>query len=505
MTRSRRVLTLPLFLLATSPVSMHATALFLIAALCCVAYVQPVQADETARVTAYPGLGGPAAELFKVSVDGVDVPVVKIADNDKFGHLARFAMAAPVTVTIRVTGDAPKAVMLRPRRAGIEPTLTDGVLTFRMAKPENLYIKLDGQPDLHVLVYAPVQAPSGDKVFSATADYKIDNTGKTEALPAIQKALADIAGKGGGTLVFSDGIYDCGITTDVRSREFSPGSNTTMFLMPGAMIRQMRILIDEGENIRFEGHGVLDFTGGPGGRQAGCLRVNRVKGLHIRDLVSINRTWNWNTRFDRCNNVTIANYKIFGSKDGIDPVSSSNVDIRNVHIFSADDTIAAKAFNGGSFENVLVENATLLCYSLGGIKIGTETNAEFIRNITFRNIEIIRAARPAILQIRDGARVSNVLMENIIVDSASEAAIDFVIGDARQKRGHIDGVVVRNFVVHRRAEKERIRLAGYDENFMIRNVKFEGLVIEGKPILKFEDIPNVEAKHNENVTFHAAP
>jgi len=268
----------------------------------------------------------------------------------------------------------------------------------------------------------------------------------------------------------------------------------------------MRILIDGGENIRFEGHGVLDFTGGPGGRQAGCLRVNRVKGLHIRDLVSINRTWNWNTRFDRSHEVTIANYKIFGGKDGINPVSSSQVDIRDVHIFSADDNIAAKAHDGGgSFENVHVENATLLCWSLGAIKIGTETSGEFIRNITFRNIEIIQAARPAILQIRDGAAVSNVRMENIIVDSASEAAIDFVIGDARQKRGHIDGVVVRNFVVHRRSERERIRLAGFDEEFMIRNVSFEGLVIEGKPILKLEDIPNVESRHIENVTFRAAP
>jgi hypothetical protein len=458
-----------------------------------------------AEVTPYPGLGGPAAELFKVSVDGVDVPLVKIADNDRFGHMARFAMVAPVTVTIRVTGDEPKNVMLRPRRAGIEPTLTDGVLTFRMTKPENLYIKLDRHPDLHVLVYAPVQPPAGEKVYCAVKDYGIDHTGKTEALGPIRKALADIAEKGGGTLVFPDGVYDCGITTARDGRVFSPQSNTTLFLMPGAMIRQMRILIGEGENIRFEGHGVLDFTGGPGGRQAGCLRVNRVKGLHIRDLVSINRTWNWNTRFDRSNDVTIANYKIFGSKDGINPVSSSNVDIRDVHIFSADDNIATKAFSGGSFENVHVENATLLCWGLGGIKIGTETSAEYIRNITFRNIEIIHAARPAILQIRDGARVSNVLMENIIVDSAGEAAIDFVIGDQREKRGHIDGVVVRNFVVHRRSERERIRIAGYDETFMIRNVTFEGLVIEGKPILKLEDIPNVESRHIENVTFRAAP
>jgi hypothetical protein len=482
------------------------TLMMSLALLFCGALVSAAQAGDEAKVRPYAGLGGPAAELFKVSVDGVDVPLVKIADNDRFGHMARFAMSAPVTVTIRVTGNAPKDVMLRPRRAGIEPTLTDGVLTFRMTKPENLYIKLDRHPDLHILVYAPVQAPTGEKVYDAVKDYNIDPTGKAEALEPIRKALADIAEKGGGTLVFPDGIYDCGITTHVNSRVLSPKSNTTMFLMPGALIRQMRILIDGGENIRFEGHGVLDFTGGPGYRQGGCLRADRVKGLHIRDLVSINKTWNWNTRFDRCNDVTIANYKIFGSKDGINPVSSSNVDIRNVHIFSADDNIAAKAHDGGgSFENVHVENATLLCWSLGGIKIGTETSGEFIRNITFRNVEIIQAARPAILQIRDGARVSNVLMENIIVDSAGEAAIDFVIGDQREKRGHIDGVVVRNFVVHRRSERERIRIAGYDETFMIRNVTFEGLVIEGKPILKLEDIPNVESRHIENVTFRAAP
>ncbi len=455
----------------------------------------------------YPAIGGKEAEEakhFRVTVGDVEVPTVDI--GGRFGHMARFAMSGPQTVTIRVADSKPKAVTLRPRRAGIKPKLGDGVLTFVMDKPENLYIKLDDHPDLHVLAYPPIEAPRGDKVFDAVKDYNIDPTGETEALGPIQKALADIAEKGGGTLVFPEGTYNCGIETPIKQRVLSPKSNTTMFLMPGALIQKMRILIGKGENIGFAGHGVLDFTKGPGYRQSGSLRADGIEGLNIQDLVSINRSYNWNTRFDQSNNVTIKNYKIFGGKDGINPVSSSNVTIRDVYICAVDDTIATKAHSGGgSYENVHVENATLLCYRYGGIKIGTETRAEYIRNITFRNIEIIRAARPAIIQVRDGARVSNVVMENVIVDHAGEAAIDFVIGDSRKLRGHIDGVTVRNFVVHSRSEGERIRLAGYDDEFMIRNVTFEGLVIEGKPILKLEDIPRVEEQHTKDITFRPAP
>jgi len=455
----------------------------------------------------YPAIGGEKAEEakhFRVTVGDAEVPTVAI--GRRFGHMARFAMSGPQTVTIRVADSKPKSVSLRPRRAGIEPTLEDGVLTFRMDKPENVYIKLDDQPDLHLLAYPPIEAPRGENVYDAVKDYGIDPTGKTEALEAIRKALADIAKKGGGTLVFPNGTYNCGIETPIKQRVLSPKSNITMFLMPGALIRQVRIVIGKGENIGFAGHGVLDFSDGPGHRQAGSLRANRIDGLNIEDIVSINRSYNWNTRFDQSNNVTIKNYKIFGGKDGINPVSSSNVKISDVYIFAVDDTIATKAHDrGGSYENVHVENATLLCYRYGGIKIGTETKADYIRNITFRNIEIIRAARPAIIQVRDGAKVSNVVMENIVVDHASEAAIDFVIGDSRELRGHIDGVLVRNFVVHNRSEKERIRLAGYDDEFMIRNVTFEGLVIEGKPILKLEDIPNLEEQHTKDLTFRPAP
>ncbi len=454
----------------------------------------------------YPAIGGKEAKEakhFRVTVGEVEVPTVAI--GGRFGHMARFAMSGPQTVTIRVADSKPKAVTLRPRRAGIEPKLEDGVLTFRIEKPQNLFIKLDDHPDLHVLAYPPVKAPDGDKVYCAVKDYKIDHTGKTEALEPIQKALADIAEKGGGTLVFPDGVYDCGIETPIKQRVLSPQSDTTMFLMPGALIRRMQIVINKGENIHFAGHGILDFTKGPGYRQTGSLRANRIDGLKIQDLVSINRSWNWNTRFDQSSKVTIKNYKIFGGKDGINPVSSSNVKISDVYIFAVDDCIATKAHDGGgSYEKVHVENATLLCYRYGGIKIGTETKADYIRNITFRNIEIIRAARPAIIQVRDGAKVSNVVMENIIVDHAGEAAIDFVIGDARKLRGHIDGVTVRNFVVHSRSKKERIRLAGYSDEFMIRNVTFEGLMIEGKPILKLEDIPKLEEQHTKDITFKAA-
>ncbi len=459
------------------------------------------------QVRPYPALGGEEAQeaqLFRVTVGGVEVPTIDI--GGRFKHLARFAMSGPQTVTIRIADRQPKGVTLRPRRAGIKHILKGGVLRFRMEKPENLYIKFDKHPTLHLLAYPPIEVPTGEKVYDAVEDYHIDPTPTVEALGPIQKALADIAAKGGGTLVFPDGVYDCGLETPKDQRVLSPGSNTTLFLMPGAVIRQMRIVIEDGERIGFAGHGVLDFSEGPGGRQAGCLRANRIEGLAIRDLVSINRSYNWNTRFDQSNQVTIENYKIFGGKDGINPVSSSNVRINEVYIFAVDDCIATKAHgDGGSYENVHVENATLLCFKYGGIKIGTETRAEYIRNITFRNIEIISAARPAIIQVRDGARVSKVVMENVIVDYAGKAAIDFVIGDGRKLRGHIDGVTVRNFVVHHRSKGERIRLAGYDDEFMIRNVTFEGLVIEGKPILKLEDIPQLEEQHTENLTFLPAP
>jgi len=109
----------------------------------------------------YPAIGGEKAEEakhFRVTVGDAEVPTVAI--GGRHGHMARFAMSGPQTVTIRVADSKPKSVTLRPRRAGIEPKLEDGVLTFVMDKPENLYIKLDDQPDLHLLAYPPIEAPA---------------------------------------------------------------------------------------------------------------------------------------------------------------------------------------------------------------------------------------------------------------------------------------------------------------------------------------------------------
>ncbi len=418
-------------------------------------------------------LGKPDA-TYTVTAGGKDVPVVRFW---KGRRMARFGFSGEVTVKIS-TGKPVAAVEVRPRWAKVRREVEGDTLLLTLSAPQHLRVRVNDRGPLGLIAYPPHRKPAGEKVHDLSGEDGADASGKTDMSDVLQKAVDRISADGGGTLYVPPGVY-----RGAKDATLKLKSDVTLHLAPEAVIRQVRFLLNDVQNVRLVGQGLLDFTGAPGTNQAGCLRGNNAKKVHIEGLISTNFDYNWNTRFDKSEDVTIRDYRVFGGKDGINPVDSRRVHIRDVYIVTSDDCIATKSFSGGYDEvsDITAERCLLQCLKYGGVKIGTETNAKRFRNITYRDIEIVSAMRAAIIQLRDGADISKVTIENLTADLAWARGIDFII-QQRKGLGHIHDITVRNVNLRRVGWKNPPRLVGFNDEHKVREVTFENLRIEGELI-----------------------
>ena len=440
---------------------------------------------------------GKADASYTVTAEGKNVPVKAFWKNRI--RMARLAISGKTNIVIAVDGNKPIAgYEVRPKWAKVTSQIDGNQLVLTLAEPCNLRVKINKNRALALFTYAMPKEPTGRNVLDASKLDGIDATGKTDMVKVFQQAVDKLHEDGGGTIYVPNGVYGGSKDSTLNLK-----SNVNMHLAPEAIIKSIRFLAEDANNIKLTGEGILDFTGSPGGNQAGCLRTNNVDKLHIEGLISTNFDYNWNTRFDFSTNVTVRNYKVFGGKDGINPVNCRKVHIRDVYIVTKDDCIATKSFRSHWKEtsDITAEYCLLNCLKYGGVKIGTETNGQTFKNITYRNIEIISAMRAAIIQLRDGAEVHKITIENLTCDLGWGRAIDFVI-QKRRGLGTIHDVTVRNVNILNLGTRHAPRIEGFDEKHKIYDVTFEGLHLGGRPIRNAKD-SGFEMKHTEDITFKA--
>jgi hypothetical protein len=138
---------------------------------------------------------------------------------------------------------------------------------------------------------------------------------------------------------------------------------------------------------------------------------------------------------------------------------------------------------------VVVQNSVLWNGIWGnGLEIGFETRADTIKNISFRNCDLIHLEGPeGTFTIHNGDRavVSNVLYEDIRVEDSRGWLIDFRILNSQyskdKTRGKIQGVYFRNIQVEGDTFPYS-QILGYDESHRIEGVTLENLVIHGTKV-----------------------
>lgn len=271
--------------------------------------------------------------------------------------------------------------------------------------------------------------------------------GKTLNTAGIQKAIDQIASKGGGTVQIPKGVF---VTGSIFLR-----SNIILELLPGSVLMGSPNRLDYGQspcdaminaievsNIAIKGTGIIDgnakqvlqslFDELKSGRltdrdwpKKRPTESNRPKIIHFFkskkiniSTVSIQNGCTWIQSYERCDQVNIKGIKVnstsYWNNDGLDIVDSKNVLIENCTINSSDDAICLKSESAelDSVVNVKVLNCSLRS-SANAFKIGTGSRGGF-KNIYVKGLIIYDTYRSAIaLEAVDGAFLKNITIEGV--------------------------------------------------------------------------------------------
>jgi hypothetical protein len=459
--------------------------------------------------TLYPAPAGlrPSAE-YQVFVNGKEAFVYQSPVPAAY---CSFDMNAPVEVTIKASRDI-KWVDVRPFAAGVKASFKDSTIRLQLKKPQQLSIELNGSIKMPLFLFA--NAPEKEKPARNNPNVIFFEAGK---------------------------IHHPGI--------IPLKSNQTVYIEGGAVVVGV-IKAKDAKNITIRGRGVLDGT--YNNRLNDSLlktlrdtaELRSMKGTYHRFLefidcenvavegITLHNSTSWQVVPINCTKVAINNVKIISdqaSDDGIDVVRSKKVRINNCFIRTKDDNIVVKAHldypHEVAVDDVLAEDCVFWNALWGNaLEIGFELNAAEIKNITFRNSDVIHVEAGAVISIHNAGtgHVKNVVFENIRIEDARQKLFDFAIfrsqysvdgvKDPEERRrlylnGAWDGVLMvppaqRSYHAQFRGRISDVLLkninvtdglfpysifSGFDKEHSISNVTIENLTVAGRKIRRISE------------------
>jgi hypothetical protein len=420
---------------------------------------------------------------------------VKVNGENSFVHQAPtaaytiFDMNGPVDVVIKAGKDV-KWVDVRPLQLHIKPEWkNDSTITLHLAKPCKISVELNGSIKMPLYIFA--------NEFEKNVPKSTDPN-----------------------VVFFAG----GRTYNIEKLTLTSGQ--TLYLEGGAILKGY-IDVSNAKNVKIKGRGILDGTdnGQERDQHNYFIRFQDSDNVELEGITLHNGT-TWQVVPLHSNHVLIRNINIVSdnaSDDGIDIVRSKNVTIENCFIRTKDDCIAIKAHlnypPGEIVDEVMVRHCVFWNAIWGNaLEIGFELQSSEVRNITFRDSDIIHEEEGAVLSIHnaDNAIVHHILFEDIRIEDSynklfdvsiflSQYSVDKPTDPAERKkrylhgawdgvmhvpadklasharyRGHVKDIVFRNIYVQGRFPYSLFH--GFDKDHLVENIVIDNLVVNGRKI-----------------------
>jgi hypothetical protein len=404
---------------------------------------------------------------FSVSINGQTVPVCATS------VAAFFVVAFEGAIDIEVTVTVPSQnVRLRPLSRKIATEVNAQTVKFRLERPDNLSLEIDGLMPLFVFANAP-------------------ETARPDASdPRVH-------------------FFAAGQTHEVGELEI--GSDETVYIEGGAVVRGA-IRSADAKNIAIRGHGVLDGSVWKHNDNAHrSIQWEKCANVLLEDIVMIEPSM-WMVTAALCDRVQIRNLKQIGevvSSDGIDIVGSQNVLIEGCFLLNNDDCIAIKSHFAahrrharyddwrGDVRHIEVRRCTFLNARAGNVmEIGFELQTDSISDVTFRDIDVLSGhGEGGVFTIHNGdnATVSRILWEDIRVEHFYDKLVDFRILKSRWSgketaRGQIRDIHLKDIRVAEDIYNSPSLIGGYDENHTVEGVIFENVILGDKAVTNADDL-----------------
>jgi len=439
------------------------------------------------------------SDAYRVFVNGKEIFVY---DSPVPAAYCSFDLTAPANVTIKAARDL-KWVDVRPLSAAIKYSFKDSTITFTLNKPQQLSIELNGSIKTPLFLFA--NAPEKGKPSKSDKNVHFFEGGKKHFAGIIR-------------------LHD----------------NESVYIEEGAVV--VGVIEARGaKNIKVHGRGILDGT--YNNRMNDSLMktnpdstvLSSMKGKYHRamdfidcknvtvDGVILHNSTTWQIAPIHCDSVYINNVKIISdqaSDDGIDIVRSKNVLIERSFFRTKDDCIVIKAHlnypKSEGVDNVMARNNVYWNALWGNaIEIGFELNAAEIKNITFKNSDIIHVEAGAAISIHNAGsgHVKNVVFDDIRIEDARQKLFDFAIFRSQysedgtrdeevRKKLYLNGAWDGVLLVPKEDKAKHAQYRGNITNVLLKNIKVVDGLFPYSVFYGYDKERNVKNITIENLTVH---
>ncbi len=433
------------------------------------------------------------------AVDTYAVKVDEVRDTKhhvELASLAYFDFEGEVEVSVTYRGGMIETGCVRPLSYGITPSVCDSTMVFRLDRPRNLSVEVNGDifHNLHLFAGA---VDTDDPLRGMTPKQR-----KTAL-----KRLEDV-------IYFGPGVHQLpGDTLNVPS-------GTTVYVAGGAVVKGC-IRAVNARDVKILGRGRVH----PDGRGAG-LEITNSKNVLVEGLISTQCPTGGS------DSVTVRNVKVissYGWGDGLNVFASDNVLFDGVFCRTSDDctTVYGTRFQfTGGCRNVTMKNSTLWADVAHPIFIGIHGNVdnpEILEDLNYVNIDILDHKEKQLdyqgclaINAGDENLVRNVRFENIRIEDFRQGQLVNLRIFYNEKYCKAPGRGIENVlfkdITYNGGNAEVSQIIGYDSSRQVKDIRFVNLVINGEHIhdnmpgkptwYKTGDMARIfVGEHTDNVTF----
>lgn len=364
-----------------------------------------------------------------------------------------FDFEGEVEVRVKYNKGKINTARIRPLSYGIKPMVDGDVLTFRLSRPRNLSVEVNGDIYHNIQIFANPMEKVSYKKSSRSVIY------------------------------FAPGIHSC------KGDGWKIPSGKTVYVAGGAVLRN-RLIIDSVSDVKVLGRGIIDYSVREGVRIR-CARNVSVEGLLMTQIPVGNSS-----------NVHISNVKVisyYGWGDGMNVFACNDVSYDHVFCRNSDDctTVYAtrKGFVGGA-SNIRMRDAVLWADVAHPIFIGLHGNSEHpdtIQNLRYTNIDILEQSEPQIdyqgcmaIGAGDNNVVRDVVFDSIRVENIRNGQLFNLRTTYNKKYCTAPGREISNITfsnISYQGDKPNVSIfTAFDAQHPVKDIRFKNLSINGKVI-----------------------
>ncbi len=389
-------------------------------------------------------------DTYLVKVDEVR-GIEHCIENASMGY---FDFSGKVEVSVTLNHGVIRTGRVRPLSSKIIPCINGNTMTFSLDSPRNLSVEVNGDifHNLHL--------------FANPIDRNRPKRLKDKNL-----------------IYFGPGIHQLsGDTLNVPSGK-------TVYVAGGAVVKGCFQLVGV-RDVKILGRGKVERLHGAG------IRIANSKNILIEGIITTQCPTGGS------DSVTIKNVKAISSYrwgDGMNVFASNNVLFDGVFCRNSDDCTTVYGTRGGftgGCNHITMKNSTLWADVAHPIFIGIHGNAEkseVLENLNYINIDILDHKEKQVdyqgclaINAGDNNLVRNVRFENIRIENFRQGQLVNLRIFYNKKYCKAPGKGIENVlfkdITYNGDNAELSHIVGYDEERMVKNIRFENLKINGEVI-----------------------